>query len=454
MEITGKLPKVIVDRLSNVGVVTDGIITNTDDIDVTITKNGTPTVLYAIYVGDGKWSVDSIEDSANLFPSLSEGDTIGVDYISKLFVSSIRSSVVQEGDNLIVSFNPLGAVAYGLKDVGAKAVEKIKDVGSKIGDFVKDRIDADQAEEYIRKSGPIKVSYIDKRDNKKKKINYSTTDINVGKIEPLGKQGHYKVLTGNPETRDFQVWHLYRNGNKIRTVDVKTGLEDKEATWVYKNNIPKTWSKSDWNGTERNEAKEHESVKDFNEEDNVVDERENTPIDETEDNVVDEDLHEFVKDHYDNKDEEREYMIVDDEEDNVVFSTKRKKSKYNGLNVTGCSKPDGTVVMASLILNSIEDFQKYLKTVEASDIQKGVLTKILTLLYLLPYTDRKNMTKDSHDNVLQIDFSKTGLTSEKYAVQFIFTGDRVESYAVGMDISGDKAVTMCEQSLRSIIQNL
>ena len=453
MEITGKLPKMIVDRLSNVGVVTDGIITNTDDIDVTITKNGTPTVLYAIYVGDGKWSVDSIEDNANLFPSLNEGDTIGVDYISKLFVSSIHSSLVQEGDNLIVSFNPLGAVAYGLKDAGTKVVDKIKETGSKIGDFIKDRIDADQAEEYIRKSGPIKVSYIDKRDNKKKKMNYSTADINVGKIEPLGKQGHYKVLTGNPETQDFQVWHLYRNGNKIRTVDVKTGLEDKEATWVYKNNIPNTWSKSDWNGTERNEAKEHESVKDFSEEDNVVDEREDTPVDET-DNVVDEDLHEFVKDYYDNKDEEREYMIVDDEEDNVVVSAKRKKSKYNGLNVTGCAKPDGTVVMASLILNSIEDFQKYLKNVEASDIQKGVLTKILTLLYHLPYTDRKNMTKDSHDNVLQIDFSKTDLTSEKYAVQFIFTGDRVESYAVGMDISGDKAVTMCEQSLKSIIQNL
>lgn len=453
MEITGKLPKVIVDRLSNVGVVTDGIITNTDDIDITITKNGTPTVLYAIYIGDGKWSVDSIEDNANLFPSLNEGDTIGVDYISKLFVSSIRSSLVQEGDNLIVSFNPLGAVAYGLKDVGTKVVDKVKDVGSKIGDFVKDRIDADQAEEYIRKSGPIKVSYIDKRDNKKKKMNYSTSDINVGKIEPLGKQGHYKVLTGNPETQDFQVWHLYRNGNKIRTVDVKTGLEDKEAIWVYKNNIPRTWSKSDWNGTERNEAKEHESVKDFSEEDNVVDEREDAAIDET-DNVVDEDLHEFVKDYYNNKDEEREYMIVDDDEDNVVVSAKRKKSKYNGLNVTGCAKPDGTVVMASLILNSIEDFQKYLKNVEASDIQKGVLTKILTLLYHLPYTDRKNMTKDSHDNVLQIDFSKTDLTSEKYAVQFIFTGDRVESYAVGMDISGDKAVTMCEQSLKSIIQNL
>lgn len=453
MEITGKLPKMIVDRLSNVGVVTDGIITNTDDIDVTITKNGTPTVLYAIYIGDGKWSVDSIEDNANLFPSLNEGDTIGVDYVSKLFVSSIHSSVVQEGDNLIVSFNPLGAVAYGLKDAGIKVVDKIKETGSKIGDFIKDRIDADQAEEYIRKSGPIKVSYIDKRDNKKKKMNYPTSDINVGKIEPLGKQGHYKVLTGNPETQDFQVWHLYRNGNKIRTVDVKTGLEDKEATWVYKNNIPKTWSKSDWNGTERNEAKEHESVKDFSEEDNVVDERENTPVDET-DNVVDEDLHEFVKDYYDNKDKEREYMIVDDEEDNVVVSAKRKKSKYNGLNVTGCAKPDGTVVMASLILNSIEDFQKYLKNVEASDIQKGVLTKILTLLYHLPYTDRKNMTKDSHDNVLQIDFSKTDLTSEKYAVQFIFTGDRVESYAVGMDINGDKAVTMCEQSLKSIIQNL
>ena len=453
MEITGKLPKMIVDRLSNVGVVTDGIITNTDDIDITITKNGTPTVLYAIYVGDGKWSVDSIEDNANLFPSLNEGDTIGVDYISKLFVSSIHSSLVQEGDNLIVSFNPLGAVAYGLKDAGTKVVDKVKDIGSKIGDFVKDRIDADQAEEYIRKSGPIKVSYIDKRDNKKKKMNYSTSDINVGKIEPLGKQGHYKVLTGNPETQDFQVWHLYRNGNKIRTVDVKTGLEDKEATWVYKNNIPKTWSKSDWNGTERNEAKEHESVKDFSEEDNVIDEREDAAIDET-DNVVDEDLHEFVKDYYNDKDEEREYMIVDDEEDNVVVSAKRKKSKYNGLNVTGCAKPDGTVVMASLILNSIEDFQKYLKNVEASDIQKGVLTKILTLLYHLPYTDRKNMTKDSHDNVLQIDFSKTDLTSEKYAVQFIFTGDRVESYAVGMDISGDKAVTMCEQSLKSIIQNL
>ena len=453
MEITGKLPKVIVDRLSNVGVVTDGIITNTDDIDITITKNGTPTVLYAIYIGDGKWSVDSIEDNANLFPSLNEGDAIGVDYISKLFVSSIHSSLVQEGDNLIVSFNPLGAVAYGLKDAGAKVVDKIKDVGSKIGDFVKDRIDADQAEEYIRKSGPIKVSYIDKRDNKKKKMNYSTSDINVGKIEPLGKQGHYKVLTGNPETQDFQVWHLYRNGNKIRTVDVKTGLEDKEAIWVYRNNIPKTWSKSDWNGTERNEAKEHESVKDFSEEDNVVDETEDAAIDET-DNVVDEDLHEFVKDYYNDKDEEREYMIVDDEEDNVVVSAKRKKSKYNGLNVTGCAKPDGTVVMASLILNSIEDFQKYLKNVEASDIQKGVLTKILTLLYHLPYTDRKNMTKDSHDNVLQIDFSKTDLTSEKYAVQFIFTGDRVESYAVGMDISGDKAVTMCEQSLKSIIQNL
>ena len=237
MDIYGKIPKSLEQALSRLNVVTNDIQTLGDDIDIMFDKNGVTTVLYAIYVGNGKWVVDELFDDANLFPTLEEGDSISLDAITKLFVNTIKS-------NAILSFNPLGRVKYGIKD----KIEGIKDVGKKIKDWATDKLYAEDAETFIRKNGPFRRTFTDTRDGvTRTKKDYNAGRANVGKIEQMGKMGHYKVLTGNPATQDFQVWHLYKNGNKIRCLDVKTGLKPQEAQWVYDNNMPKSWSEADWN---------------------------------------------------------------------------------------------------------------------------------------------------------------------------------------------------------------
>lgn len=436
IEITGRLPKIIVDTLTKLNVVVSDVQVVGDDIDVFFTTDGVPTSLYAIYVGDYKWVIDELDDSANLFPTLEEGDTVSADNIAKLFTNAITSS-------LILSFNPLGRVKYGIQDVATKVGDVAKKVGKAVGDWATDKVDADQAQKALRDLGKVRTTYIDKRDGKKKTGSFSTTGVKVGKIESLGKQGHYKVLTGNPGTQDFQVFHLYRNGNKYRALDAKTGLEAEEAKWVYDNNVPKDYMNGDWKG--ESEDKLMDQIND-NEEDNVSETQEvsqkGETVEEGEESNVDEigDLEDWMEEENPGTVEENNVTEVkssliqstdsDNEEDNVIESKPlRKKSKYNGMNVTGCVEADGTVALSSLqyITEDLKQFINYTGSLKnVKDDVKDKWKKIKDLLVEISMYDKdvlSKMTNPSGDNLI-IDFNETG-TGQNYTVTVELTPSRL-----------------------------
>ena len=228
IEVTGKLPKIIIDTLSKLDVTVSDVQAAGDDIDVIFTASGVPVSLYAIYVGNYKWLVDELDDPANLFPNLEEGDTVSADAVAKLFTNAITSS-------LILSFSPLGRIKYGIKD----KIDKVRDKVSDIGKRMKDIVDAEDAEEALHDIGTAKLYYYDDRDGKMKNKNFDISGVNVGKVKNTGKKGHYKVLTGNPATQDFQVIHLYRNGDQYRVLEGRRGLNQEDAKLMYeKDDMP------------------------------------------------------------------------------------------------------------------------------------------------------------------------------------------------------------------------
>lgn len=515
MDITGKLPRTIVDNLSKLNVIVDDIMIAGDDIDVIFTKNGTQTSLYAVYVGNNRWVIEELEDAANLFPSMEEGDALSADAISKTFTSAITSG-------LILSFNPLGKIKYGIRDVGKAVGRAAKKVGKGIADWAADRLDADQAENFIRKNGPYRRKYFDTRDDKvKEKKDYSAKNINVGKIEKMGKMGHWKVLTGNPDTQDFQVWHLYRNGMKTRVLDLRTNLQAQEAQWAFDNNIPKSWTTADWQGADGEQQKANEIPLNQVGEEQAQEEEDNVTEGQVEESQTteeqDDDVHEFVKKYY-NEDEDEdidaaitnsvnneednviessefwtetvdepfddrcevideieednvteviESSVDEDEEDNVIESAtddekKKKKSKYNGMNVTGCTKPDGTVVMASLIKQNLVDFHNHMKEQNITGKPKEQLDAIMKELKDLLGVDAKlvsEMTKASKDN-LTIDFSKVPDANMKYVITLAFTDKGVQVSASGIKQydeggeSNDKMVEFTLDCLRKVAKKI
>ena len=472
IDITGKLPRTIVDTLSKLNVIVDDVMVAGDDIDVIFTKNGTQTSLYAIYVGNSKWVIDEMEDGANLFPNMEEGDSLSADAISKMFTSAITSG-------LILSFNPLGKIKYGIQDVGKAVGRAAKKVGKGIADWAADRLDADQAEKFIRTHGPYRRKYFDTRDDKiKEKKDFRGTNINVGKIEKLPGMGHWKVLTGNPDTQDFQVWHLYRNGAKTRVLDLRTNLQAQEAQWAFDNNIPKSWTPGDWQNPDGNQKANEIPLNQVgeeqtqNEEDNVTEtsqEQTTEQISQEENNVEEasqdtqteevsqeeeDNVHEFVQNYYDTKDDDEgdaaitnsvdkeednvitsasENLTVGDEEDNVI-DTGKKKSKYNGMNVTGCAKSDGTVVMANWIKQNLMDFHNAMKNKDIKGEPEEQLNKVMKAIKDILSVNPKlasEMTKQSTDN-LTIDFSVVPNANMKYVITLDFTENGVQVSGSGL----------------------
>lgn len=321
MDITGKLPKQIVDKLNSLNIIVEDVQIAGDDIDIILTDSSeTKSNLYAVYTGDNRWEVSSLDDAGNFLPEIEEGDIITTDLIIKLFINKINSS-------LILSFNPLGKVKYGLQDIG----KKVGKVAKKVKDWATDEMYADEAEDWIRHNGPFERTYTDPRDGKSRtKKDFNAREVNLGKLESLGKQGHYKALSGNPSTKDFQVWHLYKNGNKIRCLDVKTGLQAEEAQWVYDNNIPSDWTEADWNqNADTNNVQEGKT-----EEQKDTENKEQTQEGKTEEQK---------------KPDMNDTTFTDEDWDNVTdeIQSSKEKNNHNGDNVTGCI--EGTnVVLASV----------------------------------------------------------------------------------------------------------
>ena len=611
IEVTGKMPTVIKNKLSNAGILSDGLITGGNDIDLTFNAKGTETHLAATFVGNGKWVVDEIDDNANLFPQIEEGDSVSVDMITKLFIDSINSGLhngydmeydydhydilstlskyadyEQDGldsvgntvykimwkklydeneckdyaegmeeiydinfsedlskmyiskdvpedlfeesnvinSDLILSFNPLGKVKYGLMDVGKAVGRAAKKVGKGIADWAADRLDADQAEQFIRTHGPYRRKYLDTRDNKvKEKKDFNAGSINVGKIEKLPGMGHYKVLTGNPDTQDFQVWHLYRNGAKTRVLDLRTNLQAAEAQWAFDNNIPKSWSPSDWQNPDGKQQKaneiplnqvgeeqeqteednveettEQEQTEETTQEENNVEETQDTTEEveqEDEDNVMEysegeeteeseqedeSDIHDFVVDHYnDNDDEDADYDIMnsvnreennviegpdateselDVEEDNVIDSgKKRKKSKYNGCNVTGYQDGMlGTMTAASWIKQNLGHFHNAMaaKNIKGKPEEQfnSVMNKLKDIISVNPKLALE-MTKRSDDNLI-LDFSVVPGLNMKYVITLDFTENGVNITGSGVPEVGRTADEITAGKLEFVLKTL
>ena len=267
----------------------------------------------------------------------------------------------------------------------------------------------------------------------------------------------------NPDTQDFQVWHLYRNGAKTRVLDLRTNLQAPEAQWAFDNNIPKSWSPSDWQNPDGKQQKANEiplnqvgENQEQTEEDNVTETKEETPkteqVSQEENNVEetsqdtqgeeveqeeDDNVHDFVMDYYDTKDdEEADAAItnsVDKEEDNVV-DTKKKKSKYNGMNVTGCAKPDGTVVMATWIKQNLMDFYNAMAKKDIKGEPEKQLNNVMKAIKDILSVNPKlasEMTKQSTDN-LTIDFSVVPNANMKYVITLEFTEDGVNVSGSGL----------------------
>ena len=341
MEITGIIPSIIADRLSFTG---DNIIVKGSDIDIHISDNGTVTDLYAVKVGND-YEIVELDDAANVMPDYDEGDVISADVITKIFMSAITSS-------LILSFNPLGKIKYGIRDKTDNARTKFNKAKERINkgiNWLMDSMDIPTAQEYIRKQKGFEKA-------------------KVGRVElmPGEDGGYFKVMVGNPADKTYSVWQLYRNGNDIRTLTTDIGLDADSAIQKFD-----SLEGAHFDGS-YDEAYENNNVnpEDYQtEEDNVQEESDNlNEVPTEEDNVYDEEGLKYAKKAENTKKDKRnfkkagkskkgwettddgfEYKVVaalERETDNVVDVKKKKKSKYNGCNVTGCENADGTVAMA------------------------------------------------------------------------------------------------------------
>ena len=200
MTITGTIPNVIASLLKKESQSLNGIEIKGNDIDFVLVEDGIYTELYAIGMGNGTFEIIELEDNLNLLPEYDVGDVVSNDVLRKLFYTVINSS-------LILSFNPLGEVKYGIKD----KIDNLKEKAQKVKDWANNTLYAEDAEKWIRGNGPYRRTFTDARDGQTRtKKDYNAGRINVGKIQQLNDEGkgHYKVLSGNPATQDFQVWHL------------------------------------------------------------------------------------------------------------------------------------------------------------------------------------------------------------------------------------------------------
>ncbi|MBR4396640.1 MAG: hypothetical protein IKS93_02170 [Methanobrevibacter sp.] len=295
MTITGTIPSAIANFLKTENESLNGIEIKGNDIDVILTDNGTYTELYGIGMGNGSYEIIEIDDNLNLLPEYEEGDVISNDVLKKMFSTVINSS-------LILSFNPLGKIKYGIIDkavaVGKgvkKGVNKVKEAGK----WVADIISPEDAQNWIRKQKGFER-------------------VKVGKVDRIGglTGGYYAVLAGNPADKKFSVWKLYRNGNEYRTL------------------------KADFFGNSQDALEAYNKLTKKDVQDSSQEEQEQTTRDETNGEEVNQteekNTLELGEDGWQYTDDGVAYKITES------IKKKKKKSKYNGCNVSGYE--DGTLI--------------------------------------------------------------------------------------------------------------
>ena len=195
VEASGFVPTILYNEIE----MKDNLVAKGSDIELKIRSAGRTTSVEAVTLGGGKWEIEELDDAANLFPEYSPGDVISLDVLKKVLNQGNPLAQSRE----ILSFNLLGKIKYGLKDIGDAVDEKVGGVKKglkKVGDWFTDAMDKETAQNYLRQYYP---------------------GANVGEVAmTLNQDGKYwKVLFGVPSEEKFYVLTLYRNGNDIRTLD-------------------------------------------------------------------------------------------------------------------------------------------------------------------------------------------------------------------------------------------
>ena len=195
VKVSGVVPTILYNEIED----NENLVAKGNDIDIKALKGGKLTSFSAITIGNGKWEIYEMDDAADLFPEYDEGDVISLDVLKKVLNQGVELGQSRQ----IFSFNLLGKIKYGLKDVGDAVDEKAgkiqKGLG-KIKNWFTDELDKETAQEYLRQYYP---------------------GANVGKVGMTLKQDgkYWKVLFGVPSEGKFYILTLYRNGNDIRTLD-------------------------------------------------------------------------------------------------------------------------------------------------------------------------------------------------------------------------------------------
>ena len=366
MTITGTIPSAIANFLKSKDESLNGIEIKGNDVDIILTDKGQFTELYAIGMGNGSYEIIEIDDNLSLLPEYDEGDVISNDVLKKVFSTVINSS-------LILSFNPLGKIKYGVIDKANNVKNKVKKGTNKLkeaGKWIADIISPEDAQKFIRT-----LKGFDR--------------AKVGEVKRIGGKtgGYYGVLFGNPADKKFYVWTIYRNGNEYRA------LNDK--------NHPQFSTKD---GDEALDAY-NKLVGKFEEESETVEQTE-------EDNVIEE-----TDEGWQYTDDGFAYKISES------MKKKKKKSKYNGCNVTGYE--DGTLISpmsvgdggmavgSSMIKNNVELFeQDVLNYILKTEQEQIFIEELEDRLHRLDEINRivaGNMTKDERYPLatLRINFYKS-----------------------------------------------
>lgn len=283
IKITGKLPTPIQDSLNRLGIKIEDVRTS-NDIDITLTaSNNVQSSIYAINVGNGKWVIDELIDAANLFPEIEEGDAVSIDMFTKLFSNCITSS-------LILSFNPLGKIKYGVKDVVKDVKDKVNNIKGKIQkgiDWVTDALPPEVAQDYIRKQKGF-------------------SKARVGRVEKMYGEdgGNYKVLAGNPEDKTYSVWQIYRNGNDFRTLAVDKGLTPDNAIAKFDELLGKKYDGSEQDVYEEGQFADNlkPDKKSQNDTSGETDESEDNVFDEAKDDNTNNTSSETSQEEYEDED--------------------------------------------------------------------------------------------------------------------------------------------------------
>jgi len=226
IEITGYIPKIIYDRIPRFS----NLYPKGNDIDIVITENGVNTTLSAITLGNGTWDIDELDDNLNLFPEYSEGDMISSDVIEKII---LELSNVDSSTN-ILSFNALGKIKYGIKDFKRKVKDKV--------DYLTDDLDADTALRFISKYYPgakiMEFDYYMKKDGKIYKTLFSS-------------QGKFYIMSVLRNGNDFR----FLDDDDYDVTPIYSTPDKEQAIEIY-NNYPTDVTEEDNNVIETEESEE------------------------------------------------------------------------------------------------------------------------------------------------------------------------------------------------------